>query len=170
MLTAMGDESRDAQALRVFRDVGHDGSSETEAQPAPTPELVAARLASIDGWSTAVLFECFSSPYDLYAAGLDDATTCVLLAGNRMPPRFPRPDFGWYRSGPVRTWRLVMLDAAGRQVACLSLCARRAGFELSRDAATGENVYVPAPAAPGDEPLPSIAIFHRSATGEVRTG
>ena len=158
-----GTPSRWAEAIRAFNGFKYEGE-DTERE-VPAPECVARRLEGIEGWTTAVLSETGAEPGELRDAGVE-YPTCVLLV--KPPyfttPRRSKPD----RSGPIRQWQLVLLDAEDREVGRAYLSALRPGFELSD--VNGERVFVPSDGAPGDGELPAVCVFRRTETGEVLTG
>lgn len=162
---AMGKASRECEAFRALGDMCYDGELSVEARAVPEPARIAERLARIDGWSTAVLFEAGTGPGALYRSGIDDIETCGRIIGAPIQLRAPKP-FDW--SGfPIHQWSLVLLDEQGRRVAGVGVSALRPGFKLID---TEPDTFVPCPSAPGDGDLPAICIFRRSATGEVTIG
>ena len=162
---ATGTASRLGPARRAIRELEQQDGQPRGPHRAPSSEQVSRRLAAIDGWSTAVLFDIASQPRDLLAAGLADAELAVLLAGEGVRP--PLLDHDWWTNGPIRTWTLALLDEQGRSVARATLTALRPGFERNESGDSLEPTTAPAP-GPGD--LPAVSVFHRSATGEVSTG
>jgi hypothetical protein len=148
---------------RAFHDVAAPADPD-QRHALPTPELVASRLSGIDGWSTAVLCEFGSDAGALHRAGLDNALVCTELA------RWNGTDVrSWiFASGPLRYWRLVLLDGKDRQVGAFDVSAFRGGFALREF--KGEMAYVVSPGEPGDGPLPAVCVFRRNEAGEVRPG
>jgi hypothetical protein len=66
--------------------------------------------------------------------------------------------------GPIRRWRLVLLDAAGKQVAAVGLIGLKPGWVSQQDS------WVPGETACGDAELPAACVFRRVASGEVVIG
>ncbi|HEX5012279.1 MAG TPA: hypothetical protein VFY71_17965 [Planctomycetota bacterium] len=158
-----GAASRQIQLMRACSDVSLD-ACDPRRLPL-TLELLAERLAGLDGWSTAVLYDTALGSGALYAAGLDDIETCGRIVG---PPwRRPLADSFAQTNSLLHFWRLVLLDDHGQGVGALAFTTRRPGGALS---ATEADVYVPDPSAPADPPLPDACIFRRGADGEVRRG
>jgi hypothetical protein len=160
---ASGEASRQLAALRAVRDMDYNSEDPFAARRLPTPTEISRRLEGIDGWSTAALFELGSSVGDLRDAGLPDTTACVLIAGPLQGRRFA--PYWQPIEDPIRQWTLVLLDDSGRQVARVWLSALSPGFAL----AEGRG-FVREEGAPGDGELPSVCVFRRTSTGDVRTG
>lgn len=156
-----GAVSRRSEALRAFNHFNYRGDD--VEREVPTTEAVAQRLAGIDGWSTAVLCELGASPGELYRAGID-VPTCVLLV---RPPYLGRMRTDWQCSGPIRQWQIILLDAADREVGRTYMSDLRPGFSRTDG---GENLFEPAEGAPGDGELSVVRVFHRTESGEIRTG
>ena len=167
---ARGSDSRYAELWRAFRDLDADGVGLDELahdEDAPMPERVVQRLAGIDGWSTAVLFESKSSAGELRDAGLADTTTCVELACPIVIHHHAGP-LGQPADDPHRHWSLVLLDDDNRQVGRVSLTTERPGFVAYY--VGGERVYMHSDEAPAGDDCPSVLVFHRTAGGAVLPG
>jgi hypothetical protein len=137
---------------------GEDGS-----RVVPTPDEVARRLAALDRWSTAVLYEHWLGVGGLYETGLLDIETCARLIGARWP-RAAKKSVDW-PSFPTQTWRLVLLNEEGRSVGSTCVSALRPGWEVRET--TEDRVWVQSPTAPGDGVLPAVSVFRRLPSGEV---
>ena len=83
----------------------------------------------------------------------------------RLSPRSRQELVTW--EGPVRSWRLVLLDDDGLGVGVAGVRALRPGWAPS---AVEPGVWEPCPTAVGDGELPSVVVFHRLEDGRVVRG
>src|SRR5262245_38714878 len=71
LMGVSGEASRSIEVYRLCSDMQLEWR-EPGPRVVPTPDEVARRLASVDGWSTAVMYEHRVGVAFLYAAGLSD--------------------------------------------------------------------------------------------------
>ena len=132
----------------MFRDVQVAVDEETRQRPVyPSTDALAERLATLDRWERAALFEVDATDSELRASGLDPDELLARTFGSADDP-----------TGLLRNWYLVALDADGHRLGLTRLCA----FEPWVDRTVFGGPEDVGPTLDGRFPdWPRVAVFNR---------